>query len=159
MIAPFPEPPRFLLRLLKIFLEQRPLRKLGRVFVSDFTPQRDIKILGKPFSIMADPSNEAVFDAVKGHPDRFLGWVFVNPRGQYDPVAELEKYLNEPGFIGVKAHPFWHHFTPVELVPVAEKLAAKGKPLLIHVGFEHEGDFDALMSKVIARMPMLKHWA
>ena len=157
MIAPFPEPPRFLLRLLQIFLEKRALRKLGRIFVSDFTPQGDIKILGKPFSIKPDPSNAAVFDAVREQSDRFLGWVFVNPRGQYDPVSELEKYLDEPGFIGVKAHPFWHHFAPVELVPVAEKLVEMDKPLLIHVGFEHEGDYDALLKKVPDLKLILAH--
>lgn len=157
MIAPFPEPPRFLLRLLQVFLEKRPLRKLGRVFVSDFTPQGDIKILGKPFSIQADPGNETVFNAVREQPDRFLGWVFVNPRGRCDPVSELEKYRNEPGFIGVKAHPFWHHFSPVELAPVAEKLAHMNKPLLIHVGFEKEGDFNALLQKVPDLKLVLAH--
>jgi len=157
MIAPFPEPPRFLLRLLQLFLEKRVLRKMGRVFVSDFTPQGDIKILGKPFSIKSDPSNEVVFDAVREQSDRFLGWVFVNPKGQYDPVSELEKYQDEPGFIGVKAHPFWHHFEPVELAAVAERLAGMNKPLLLHVGFEKEGDFDALIKKVPELKLILAH--
>ena len=157
MVPPFPEPPRFLLRLLQFFLEQRTLRKLGKIFVSDFTPQGDVKILGKPFSIKPDPSNESVFDAVRKHSDRFLGWVFVNPRDHCDPVSELEKYQNEPGFIGVKAHPFWHHFSPVELVPVAEKLACMNKPLLIHAGFEKEGDFDALLRKVPDLKLILAH--
>ena len=157
MIAPFPEPPRFLLRLLQVFLEQRTLRKLGKIFVSDFTPQGDIKILGKPFSIQSDPSNKVVFDAAREHPDRFLGWVFVNPRGTYDPVSELEKYQDEPGFVGVKAHPFWHHFSPVELAPVAEKLVVLDKPLLIHAGFENKGDFDALLKKVPGLKLILAH--
>jgi predicted TIM-barrel fold metal-dependent hydrolase len=157
MIPPFHEPPRFLLRLLQVFLEQHFLRKLGKIFVSDFTPQGDIKILGKPYPITADPSNSKVFDALREHPDRFLGWVFVNPRGQYDPVTELEKYQNEPGFIGVKAHSFWHHFSPVELAPVAEKLVQMDKPLLIHVGFEEEGNFDALLQKVPDLKLILAH--
>lgn len=157
MIAPFPEPPRFLLRLLQFFLEQRTLRKVGKIFVSDFTPQGDIKILGKPFSIASDPNNSKVFDAAREQPDRFVGWVFVNPAGQYDPISELEKYQNEPGFIGVKAHPFWHHYPPVDLVPVAEKLAEMDKPLLIHAGFEDEGDFDALLRKVPDLKLILAH--
>jgi len=157
MIAPFPEPPRFLLRLLQVFLEKRVLRKLGRVFVSDFTPQGDIKILGKPFAIKSDPGNAVVFDAVREQSDRFLGWVFVNPKGQYDPVSELEKYQDEQGFIGVKAHPFWHHFEPVDLAPVAERLAGMNKPLLIHVGFEKEGNFDALLKKVPELKLILAH--
>ncbi len=157
MIAPFPEPPRFLLRLLQFFLEHRSLRKIGRVFVSDFTPQGDIRILGKPFPIKPDPGNQEVFDAVRQFPGRFAGWVFVNPSGQFDPVSELEKYQDEPGFVGVKAHPFWHHHAPVELAPVAEKLAELGKPLLIHAGFGEEGDFGALLRAVPGLKLILAH--
>ena len=46
---------------------------------------------------------------MRAHPDRFWGWVFVNPRAA-DPQAELERWAGEPGWIGVKAHPFWHRW-------------------------------------------------
>ena len=62
-----------------------------------------------------------------------------------------------PGFIGIKAHPFWHHFNPVELASVAEKLAQIGKPLLIHLGFDEEGDFEALLRKVPNLKLILAH--
>ena len=58
----------------------------------------------------------------------------MNPRGKKDQVAEFEKYKDMDGFIGVKAHPFWHHFKPVELAPVAERLAKTGKPYSFMLG-------------------------
>lgn len=157
MIGPFPEPPRFLLRILQTFLENRRLRVLGRLLVANFTPQGDVKILGKPFAIIRDPDNRPVFEAVQDNPGRFLGWVFVNPLGKNDQVAELEKYKDKPGFIGVKAHPFWHHFTPQELLPVAKKVAEMGKPLLIHRGFGEEGDITMLLKEVPGLKLILAH--
>jgi predicted TIM-barrel fold metal-dependent hydrolase len=98
-----------------------------------------------------------VFNAIKKHPDRFLGWIFVNPKGKKDQISEFEKYKDMPGFIGIKAHPFWHHFKPIELAPVAEKLAQTGKPLLLHLGFDEEGDFEALLKKVPDLKLILAH--
>jgi predicted TIM-barrel fold metal-dependent hydrolase len=157
MIAPFHEPPRFLLEILQFLLEHRPLRGIAKLLAANFTEQGDVKILGKPHHIFPDPDNKAIFDAVKENPNRFLGWVFVNPKGKNDPIAELQKYLDAPGFIGVKAHPFWHHFAPIELVPVAEMLSRLGKPLLIHCGFGEEGDFDALLMRVPNLKLILAH--
>ncbi len=157
MIAPFPEPPRVLLRILQAILENRRLRKLGQILVANFTRDGDIKILGKPFRIVIDPDNGPVFDAVRDFPGRFLGWVFVNPRGRGDQMTELQRYRDEPGFIGVKAHPFWHRFAPVELLPVARVLADLKKPLLIHCGFGEEGNYRALLSKVPELRLILAH--
>lgn len=157
MVEPFPEPPKPLLRILQFILENRPLRGLGKLLVANFTPQGEVKILGKPFFIAPDPDNKSVFNAVRENPDRFLGWVFVNPKGKCDQVAELETYKNEKGFIGVKAHPFWHHFTPIELLPVAERLAQIGKPLIIHCGFGEEGNFGALLRRAPDLKLILAH--
>ena len=106
---------------------------------------------------MQDPENGPVFDAVSGNPGRFLGWVFVNPRGKKNQVEELNMYKDMPGFIGVKAHPFWHHFTPVELLPVAKTLADMGKPLLIHRGFGEEGDISGLLREAPGLKLILAH--
>ncbi|HPR03163.1 MAG TPA: amidohydrolase family protein [Deltaproteobacteria bacterium] len=157
MVAPFHEPPRFLISIMQALIENSITRPLAKVFVSNFTDRGEVKILGKPYFVEPDPDNRKVFDAVKRHPDRFLGWVFVNPRGRKDPVAEFERYSDSPGFIGVKAHPFWHHFRPVELAPVAMRLAATGKPLLLHVGFGEEGDYEALLAHVPNLSLILAH--
>ena len=156
-IDPFKEPSPFLVGLLQFLLTHSSLRNLGKRFVADFTPEGNIKILGDIFRICPDPDNEPVFRAVQQHPDRFLGWIFVNPRGQKDQVAQFERFKGAPGFVGVKAHPFWNHHTPLELAPVAEKLAATGKPMLIHVGFGGEGDYDALLGQVPNLKLILAH--
>jgi predicted TIM-barrel fold metal-dependent hydrolase len=148
MIEPFKEPPVFLIRILQRFLESPLLRGIGRTAVSNFTDRGEVKILGRPYFIEPDPGNEKVFNAAEKYPDRFFGWIFVNPKGKRDQVDEFEKFKDRTGFIGVKAHPFWHHFRPVELLPVAGRLAKTGKPLLLHLGFGEEGDFEALLAKV-----------
>ena len=157
IIGPFAEPPRFLIRILQVLLEHHLSRGLGKALISNFTDRGDVKILGKPYPILTDPDNEKVFNTVQKHPDKFLGWIFVNPRGKKNQVDEFEKYKDAKGFIGVKAHPFWHHLTPVELTPVAERLAKTGKPLLIHAGFGEEGNFEALLKKVPNLKLILAH--
>jgi predicted TIM-barrel fold metal-dependent hydrolase len=157
MVPPFREPPGFLVRALQFLLENRPLRGIGKAFIANFTSLGEIKILGKPYYIEPDPGNEMIFEVVNKFPNRFMGWVFVNPRGKKDQVSELEKYKDNPGFLGVKAHPFWHRFPPEELAPVAERLAELNRPLLLHVGFGREGDFESLLEKVPNLKLILAH--
>ena len=153
---PFPEPPRVMISILQQLLVHRPLRPIGKMLVADFT-KNGIKILGKEYLVYSDPDNAAVFDAVKKHPDRFLGWIFVNPRGTSDQVAEFEKWRKTKGVVGVKAHCFWHHFAPIELKPVAEKVAAAGLPLIVHFGFGPEGDYAALLKAVPGLKLIMAH--
>ena len=157
IVGPVPEPPAFLVSMLQFLLETPVLRGIGRRLVSNFTNNGEIKVLGRSCPIETDPDNEKVFDTIEKHPDRFLGWIFVNPRGKRDQVAEFDKFKDRQGFIGVKAHPFWHHFNPVELAPVAECLTMLGKPLLIHAGFGEEGNFDALLGEVPGLKLILAH--
>lgn len=157
LIGPFREPPRFLLEILQKLLENRRMRGLGRLLVSNFTRQGEIKILGRPYQIYKDPENAPVFDAIRENPGRFVGWVFVNPRGKKNQLEELNAYKDMPGFIGVKAHPFWHHYAPGELLPAAEILAGLGKPLLIHRGFGEEGDIDVLLREAPGLKLILAH--
>lgn len=157
MIEPFREPPRLLVAVLQLLIENPVTRPVARALVSDFTDKGEIRILGRPYPIETDPDNAKVFDTVRRHPRRFLGWVFVNPRGRRDPMAELERYKDDPGFVGVKAHPFWHRYPPLELEPVAARLASMGKPLLIHAGFGDHGDFEALLKRVHGLRLILAH--
>jgi uncharacterized protein len=155
-IDPFPEPPKPLISLLQVLITHRSTRSLAKMLISNFTDD-GIKILGKNMPIYRDPDNQAVFNAVDQYPDRFLGWVFVNPKGKKEPVKEFEKYINHKGFIGVKAHPFWNHHTPLDLAPVAKRLAETGKPMLIHAGYGEEGNFDALLKEAPNLKLILAH--
>ena len=147
----------FLVGLLRFLLKHRPLRGLGRTAADNFTPEGDVKLPGGALKIRPDPGNEPVFRAAADCPERFLGWVFVNPRGEQDAVAELTRWKEARGFIGVKAHPFWHRYPPVALRPAALELAALGKPLLIHAGFGAHGDFCALLDEVPNLKLILAH--
>lgn len=150
------EPSTALVGLNLFLLTHRFTRPISRPFIANFT-EKGIKILGKEMEISRDPDNGAVFDAVRARPDRFLGWIFVNPAGERDQEEEFRRYCSENGFVGVKAHPFWNHHTPLDLLPVARLCAESGRPLLIHAGFGAEGDFGALLAKVPELTLILAH--
>jgi uncharacterized protein len=155
-IDPYPEPSRLLISLLQILLTKRPLRRLGKSFIANFTND-GIKILGNNYPLKFEPDNEPVFNLVSAHPDKFLGWIFINPKGKKDQVTEFEKWKMSKGCVGIKAHAFWNHHTPLELRPVAEKVAAAGLPLIIHLGYGSEGDYSALLDAVPNLKLILAH--
>jgi len=157
MCDPLPHTPEFLLKLLRVFLSHRPVRGLAKALAANFTPEGDLKLPKGVISVYKDPDNQKVAEAIKEHPNRFLGWIFVNPAGKNDPSTEYEKWKDVPGFIGVKAHPFWHRYQPERLLPIAEKLAEDGKPLLIHAGFDDHGEFLGLIQKCPKLKLILAH--
>jgi len=154
---PIPKPPEFLLKILRFTLTHSSFRFLAKVLAANFTSEGDIKLPTGIFHLYPNPKNEPIFQAVADKPDRFLGWVFVNPQGGTDQIQELNKWKDKPGFIGVKAHPFWHRYQPVDLLPVAVQLAKMEKPLLIHAGFDAHGDYDVLLKKVPDLKLILAH--
>ena len=156
-IEPMPDPSRFVVATMQFCLGRGPLRRLIKPLVANFTEDGAIKVPGGVHPIDPDPPNQPVFDAVREHPDRFMGWVFVNPHGELDPVEELERWAGSPGFVGIKAHPFWNRHTPLELAPVAERLVKLGKPMLIHCGFDEDGDFRSLLAEVPGLKLILAH--
>jgi hypothetical protein len=91
--------------------------------------------------IYPQPDNRSVDRVMRLHPDRFCGWVFVNP-GAGDPVAEAERWAGGPGWIGVKAHPFWHRYPVAMLAGVADFCSRRGWPLLVSLGPDRDtGDY------------------
>ncbi|MCD8510561.1 MAG: amidohydrolase family protein [Bacillus sp. (in: Bacteria)] len=92
-------------------------------------------VSGKAYKILMKPDNQMVADAIQRYPDRFLGWVAVNPLLP-NFMDEIESYINNPGFIGVKAHPFMHGYSIKELERVAAYCEEKGKPMIIHLTSE-----------------------
>ena len=93
------------------------------------------KLYGNSYKIFTKPSNDIVATAIDRFPDRFLGWVAVNPMIPVS-VEEVELYLNKPSFIGVKAHPFMHGYSIKALDPVAAMCESKGIPMIIHLSSE-----------------------
>jgi predicted TIM-barrel fold metal-dependent hydrolase len=76
--------------------------------------------------------NEATAAAVSAHPDRFLGYIVLNP--WQDPVAELERWADDPRFCGVKIHPDQHAYalTGSRYNVVWDFARATGVPVLTH---------------------------
>ena len=157
MVDPMPEAGALLIQLFHFLLFHRSTRWLAQILAARFTEAGAIKLPAGTFPVYPDPDNSLVFDAVDKHPDRFFGWIFVNPRGKNDPVAEYDRWKDHPGAVGVKAHPFWHRYPPRELAPVARKATADGRPLLIHVGFGEHGRFEDLVNQVPGLKLILAH--
>lgn len=147
MVDKLPDPPKISIGILQFLLKNRPLRPMGRLLVANFDENGDIYVLGKAYKIYRDPDNEPVFETIKQYPDRFLGWVFVNPRGVNDPIKEIEKWQNSSGFIGIKVHPFWHRYSPTKLKTIAQKAVELKKPIISHMGFGSHGDFLPLVNE------------
>ncbi|MBC7246248.1 MAG: amidohydrolase [Actinobacteria bacterium] len=102
-------------------------------------------ILWDKYRIIERPDNAEVAAVVEKYPDRFYGWVFVNPAADGDPVREIERWMERPGMVGVKAHPFWHRYAVEKLDPVAEWCRDNGRPLLVHLGSRKgSGDYRRL---------------
>ncbi|HID15726.1 MAG TPA: amidohydrolase, partial [Candidatus Atribacteria bacterium] len=56
--------------------------------------------------------NEITLNAVKKYSERLFGLVWVNPYDGERAVGEVEKYIEEYGFKGVKLHPLLDAFLP-----------------------------------------------
>ena len=66
------------------------------------------------FNIVQKPDNEGIARIIEKFPDKFLGWIFINPLLP-EALDELDRWKDTPGMVGVKIHPFWHRF-PMEKV-------------------------------------------
>lgn len=142
------EPHPLMLNILRKSLSHSFTRRIIKPLCVRFTPDGNVKLPGSIATIYQEPDNSTVFDAVDKHPDRFLGWVFINPIGNYDPVAEFEKWKEHPGCIGVKTHPYWHQYRPIELKEIAQRAARADMPMLMHTGFDEFGDVVPLVRAV-----------
>jgi len=130
-----------LARAMRRALEGRAPR-LGRIlYCSTVRRSGRVSFLGKTSAIYPAPDNDAVERAFSARPDKFVGWLFLNPRAKA-PVEEAERRFRHPGWIGVKAHPFWHRYPVAALDDVAALCQERGKPMLLHLGAGgRRGDF------------------
>ena len=123
------------------FLYRSTVRRSGRV-----------SFLGGSALIYPEPDNDSVERAFSARPDKFVGWLFLNPRTRA-AVQEAERCFRRPGWVGVKAHPFWHRYPVAALDDVAALCEERGKPMLVHLGAgPRRGDFRRLPG----RFPRLK---
>jgi predicted TIM-barrel fold metal-dependent hydrolase len=120
-------------------------RSIGFLFYkTTVTADGSFSALGEKFTIYDKPENESVARVLQDHGDKFYGWIFVNPVAS-NPLVELEKWADQPGWIGVKAHPFWHRYAVKRLDEVGAYCVERDWPVLIHLGGDQEnGDFSYL---------------
>jgi predicted TIM-barrel fold metal-dependent hydrolase len=120
----------------------RPLAELGhRAF---FTPEGDLRLNGRVFGIYSRPDNASIEALLRKHPDRFFGWIFLNPRNNPAVLDELERWRHVKGMIGVKLHPHWHDYRTEILSPLLRRCQELKLPVLIHLGFRKRGDFRSM---------------
>jgi hypothetical protein len=102
------------------------------------------------------PDNPAVFEAARAHPGRFLPYAFVNARLGAEAHDELDRWIAE-GAAGVKLHLWFHRYRLPEALPLLDRCARAGLPVLAHLGFGPAEDVAVVLEKVPSLKLILAH--
>jgi predicted TIM-barrel fold metal-dependent hydrolase len=79
---------------------------------------------------------DEVAPVIKAHPDRFFGWVGINPLKGMETLRYIEYGIKDLGFKGVHVYPHWFG-APVNdriYYPIYAKCAELGVPITLQVG-------------------------
>ena len=81
-------------------------------------------------------TNDFVAEAVRDHPDVYIGFASVDPWKGKIAIDEVKRAVEELGLSGFKFHPATQAFTPNDrhFYPIYEAIAAYGLPVLFHTG-------------------------
>jgi len=94
--------------------------------------------LQPPYLRVIEPANAYIHQAVKNHPDRLLGFGWVDPHFGRERALEMaKKCLYEYDFYGVKLNGAQNSFyidDPSLSIPIIEEVAKSGKWLAFHIG-------------------------
>ncbi|HEY49477.1 MAG TPA: amidohydrolase family protein [Dehalococcoidia bacterium] len=142
------------------FLLTSPLHPFGKRIYESIIKKGAITSGGKNIQIIQDPDNDSVSHVISKYPDRFIGFVIVNPKLE-DAMETFEKGIEEQGMVGVKCHAWWHRFDPSsDLIPIARRCEEKGLPILMHLGGGPQtGNFQGLLEKCPRLKLILAHAA
>lgn len=80
--------------------------------------------------------NAALAAAIKRHPNRLLGYCYVNPECGRQALDEIRRCMNQEGFIGVKLYNERVCTDPI-VAPVIELAIELGAVILHHAGHSH----------------------
>lgn len=86
---------------------------------------------GEVFSV--EP--EEIMPAIEAHPDRFFGWVGIDPLGGFATLRKIERAVRM-GFKGVHVYPHWFG-VPIDdrrYYPIYAKCAELGVPIAMQAG-------------------------
>lgn len=111
----------------------------GMVAVMDRIGMR-MAIISANAALRSDPDygNQIVLRAIHEYPDRFLGYVVANPHYAEELEESLNRYLDEPGIVGIKLHPECHDDYPLlgpRYDPVWKVATERRVPVLFHTYF------------------------
>jgi hypothetical protein len=81
-------------------------------------------------------ANRVMAAAAKRHPERLLGYCFVNPGCQPEALDEIRRCVEQFGLIGVKLYNE-HRCTDPVVFPIVELAIALRVPILHHAGHSH----------------------
>jgi predicted TIM-barrel fold metal-dependent hydrolase len=119
------------------------LRRMDRSGV-----EKALTWLQPPYRRELDESNQYVYEAMKQHPDRILGFGWADPNlGVEKAIDTVKKCIYDYGFYGVKlngAQNSYYIDSPNLSIPVIDEIAKTGKLLAFHVGadaIEHTHPF------------------
>lgn len=133
--------PKFVSRFLPPLLMSS-LRFAGLLlYNSTVTSDGMLSTLGTKYLLYHKPDNSYINDVLQQYPDKFYGWMFINPKTM-NPMEEVARWVGKQGWIGVKTHPFWHGYPVSLLDDVAAFCEERNMPILMHLGGDREsGDY------------------
>ena len=117
--------------------------------------------LTPPYKREIDESNAYVYEAVKAHPDKLLGFGWVDPRlGVGKAKDAVKKCVDEYGFYGVKLNGAQNDFFIDDAkisLPVVEQIAKTGKLIAFHCGADaYEKTHPFRIAKIAKRFPQMQ---
>lgn len=132
------------------------LKRMGKAGVD-----KAVTWLQPPYTRELDKANEYVHTSMKKHPDRILGFGWVDPHlGVEKAKKDVRKYINEYGFYGIKLNGAQNNFfidDPQLSLPIIEEVAETGKPLALHVGADaYDRTNPFRVAKIAERFPELR---
>ena len=83
--------------------------------------------------------NDMVRDALEKHPDRYIGFAYLNPCYLQDSLDEIERCIVDGPFVGIKLWIALHCNEP-NLDPICERAAELGAPVLQHTWLKITGN-------------------
>lgn len=145
---------------------QAPIGRVGAAGPAIFRACMEVPALRMPIYRIArrsgglephlQPDNDGVLAAARARPDRFLPFSFVNPALGDGALDELDR-TTALGAVGVKLHLWFHGYRLPDAVPVLRRAAAKGMPVLAHLGFGPAEDVATVMDAVPGLKLILAH--
>lgn len=108
------------------------LREMDRLQVA-----KAVLCPNKPAGYALEPANRFVAETVRQCPDRFYGWVRVDPWQGKNALVELKTGIEELGLNGLLLHPYEELFqiSDRKVDPLMEYAETSGIPVMVEAGY------------------------